>query len=295
MTVDDYHAALRPKVQGSINLHEALQEHRLDFFIMLSSVVGIIGNNGQANYASACTFQDAFARYRTGLGLPTRSIDIGMIEDAGYVSEHVEALRFLTAQGFRGVKVNELLAVIDYAIMQPIRDVDDCQLMIGLEAASSSTTGSLAANFSDAKFSRLRSQRNATTGDAVGSDATQGGSNSLPRQLQSAQSTAEEHRILLSAIITQIAKILVVPAEDVNPAQSISHYGGDSLSAVELRNWFARELEASFGVMEILSGRSIEAVAGEVLVRSKVVQDARAKKEEKKEKEEVGEDRADGV
>ncbi|KAL8897966.1 MAG: hypothetical protein Q9207_006939 [Kuettlingeria erythrocarpa] len=295
MSVEDYHAALRPKVQGSINLHEALQDQRLDFFIMLSSVVGIIGNNGQANYASACTFQDAFARYRTGLGLPTRSIDIGMIEDAGYVSEHAEALRFLTAQGFRGVKVKELLAVIDYAIMQPIRDTDDCQLMIGLEAASSSTTGSLAANFSDAKFCQLRSQRNAATGSGVSSNATQA-SNSLPRQLQSAQSAMDEHRVLLEAIVAQIAKVLVVPAEDINPAQSISHYGGDSLSAVELRNWFARELEASFGVMEILSGRSIEAVAGEVLARSKVVQDARAEKEEKnKKKEGVETNGVDGV
>ena len=270
MTVEDYQAALRPKVQGTINIHEALIDHPLDFFIMLSSVVGIIGNNGQANYASACTFQDAFARYRTGLGMPTRSIDLGMIEDAGYVSENVETLgpflKYLSDLGLQAVKMDEALAVIDYAIMQPIRDLDDCQLIIGL---TGSNTGALATNFTDAKFSRIRSQRS-----TVGADTP----SSLQAQLQSAQSALEEHRIILQVIVAQIAKVLVVPVEDINPAHSISNYGGDSLSAVELRNWFARELEASFGVMEILSGKSIDAVAGEVLARSKVVQDIRLKK-----------------
>lgn len=270
MTVEDYHAALRPKVQGTINIHEALFNRPLDFFIMLSSVVGIIGNNGQANYASACTFQDAFARYRTTLGMPTRSIDLGMIEDAGYVNENVDTLRpflaFLADLGLQAVKMAEALAVIDYAITRPIRDLDDCQLIIGL---TGSTTGALATNFSDAKFSHIRA-RQTTSMDPQPS--------SVQSQLQTAQSAVDEHRVLLEAIVAQIAKVLVVPAEDINPAQSISHYGGDSLSAVELRNWFARELEASFGVMEILSGRSIEAVAGEVLARSKVVQDVRLKK-----------------
>ena len=87
MTLEAYQAALRSKVQGSLNLHQLLSNATLDFFIMLSSCSGIIGGNGEASYASACTFQDAFARYRTDLGMPTRSLDLGMIEDAGYVSE----------------------------------------------------------------------------------------------------------------------------------------------------------------------------------------------------------------
>ena len=41
-----------------------------------------------------------------------------------------------------------------------------------------------------------------------------------------------------------------------------------------------RELEASFGDMEIWNGKSINAVAGEVLAMSKVVQDVRLKKKD---------------
>ncbi len=41
----------------------------LDFFIVISSAAGIVGNRGQAAYAAANTFLDAFAQYRTRLGL----------------------------------------------------------------------------------------------------------------------------------------------------------------------------------------------------------------------------------
>ena len=116
MEITAFRAALRPKVMGTVNLHTLLLSTPLDFFIMLSSCAGVIGNDGQANYASACTFQDAFARYRTRLGLLTRSLDLGMIESAGYVSEDLEVLRFLTAQVFKPVKLDEFLALLNHAI-----------------------------------------------------------------------------------------------------------------------------------------------------------------------------------
>ena len=261
MTLQNKQQEIITKFQVTIKKHEALSSTTLDFFIMLSSCVGIIGNNGQANYASACTFQDAFARYRTKLGMPTRSLDLGLIEGAGYVSENDEVFRFLTAQGFQPVKVNELLAGIDYAITQPVRDGDDCQLMIGLTGSNAETQ---AVNFADAKFSHIRSTRRSNAGDPA-SEPT-----SLLAQLQEAKSTAEVHSAVRDAIVAQLSKVLVVPAEDINPSRSISNYGGDSLAAVELRNWFAKSLDVSLGVMEILSGKSIDALTSEIVIRSKL-------------------------
>ena len=62
-----------------------------------------------------------------------------------------------------------------------------------------------------------------------------------------------------------------MPIEDINPARPISAYGVDSLAAVELRNWFAKSLDAAVGVMDILNGKSIDALAQEVIERSKLV------------------------
>jgi hypothetical protein len=49
MTVEEFHAAVRPKVQVTRNLHDLLPKD-LDFFICMSSIGGIVGSRGQGNY-----------------------------------------------------------------------------------------------------------------------------------------------------------------------------------------------------------------------------------------------------
>ena len=54
-TFSDWDSVVQPKFSGAWNLHTALlpQPRPLDFFIMLSSISGLIGNRGQAAYAAA--------------------------------------------------------------------------------------------------------------------------------------------------------------------------------------------------------------------------------------------------
>ncbi|KAI1353772.1 KR domain-containing protein [Xylaria sp. FL0043] len=82
MTNEDYHQAVECKVRGTWNLHKASRDQPLDFFTMLSSISGVVGNKGQANYAAANAFLDAFAHYRQAQGRPANSVDLGAIEDA---------------------------------------------------------------------------------------------------------------------------------------------------------------------------------------------------------------------
>lgn len=51
MSWNDFQLAMKPKVQGSWNLHELLPRD-LDFFVMLSSATGVLGNRSQGNYAA---------------------------------------------------------------------------------------------------------------------------------------------------------------------------------------------------------------------------------------------------
>jgi hypothetical protein len=66
MTVKHWNKTTSPKVRGIWNLHTLLPDD-LDFFLMLSSVVSIVGNIGSSNYAAACSFQDGRAHYRRRL------------------------------------------------------------------------------------------------------------------------------------------------------------------------------------------------------------------------------------
>jgi hypothetical protein len=75
---------------GTWNLHELLPTD-LDFFVVLSSLAGIIGSVSQANYAAGNTFQDALAHYRQKKGLAAQSLDLGVMMGIGYVEEHRDA------------------------------------------------------------------------------------------------------------------------------------------------------------------------------------------------------------
>lgn len=59
----------------------------MDFFVLLSSLSGVVGLHGQSNYACGNTYQDGLARYRTGRGEKAVSLDLGAILSVGYVAE----------------------------------------------------------------------------------------------------------------------------------------------------------------------------------------------------------------
>ncbi|MEV4922760.1 SDR family NAD(P)-dependent oxidoreductase [Streptomyces roseoverticillatus] len=63
----DVPAVLEPKVRGVLNLDAATRALALDFFVVFSSVAGVYGNPGQADYAAANAFLDAFAHHRQAL------------------------------------------------------------------------------------------------------------------------------------------------------------------------------------------------------------------------------------
>jgi acyl transferase domain-containing protein/acyl carrier protein len=62
-----FREALGPKVRGLVHLDEATADLDLDFFVAFSSGAAVTGNVGQADYATANAFMDAYARYRQGL------------------------------------------------------------------------------------------------------------------------------------------------------------------------------------------------------------------------------------
>ncbi|NTI24867.1 ACP S-malonyltransferase [Rhizobium rhizogenes] len=60
-------AVLAAKVTGTHNLDAATKLIALDIFICFSSLVAVIGNQGQSDYAAANAFLDQFAEYRNSL------------------------------------------------------------------------------------------------------------------------------------------------------------------------------------------------------------------------------------
>ena len=85
--IDQVTDVIRPKVLGSIHLDQIFRDVDLDFFILLSSIIGVIGNFGQANYAAANMGMCGVAANRRKRGLASAAVNIGAVVGAGYITQ----------------------------------------------------------------------------------------------------------------------------------------------------------------------------------------------------------------
>jgi acyl transferase domain-containing protein/surfactin synthase thioesterase subunit/aryl carrier-like protein len=83
LDTERFFEVLRPKVLGAWNLHQALRDTPLDFFVLFSSTAGLMGSPGQANYAAANAYLDGLAHARRAAGLPGLSIAWGPWAEVG--------------------------------------------------------------------------------------------------------------------------------------------------------------------------------------------------------------------
>jgi acyl carrier protein len=103
-------------VDGAWNLHHALGTANLDFFVVFSSIASLCGIIGQASYASANGFLDAFVRYRHSLGLPATTINLGAVGDIGCFTRTPELLKGAVAVGTRILEEGDVLDALQLAI-----------------------------------------------------------------------------------------------------------------------------------------------------------------------------------
>lgn len=267
MTQDDYHTAIHAKVAGTWNLHRASLEEQdtpLDFFTLLSSISGVVGNKGQANYAAANTFLDAFASYRQGLGLHANTVDLGAIEDVGYVAEQGGSLeaRFDRRQ-WTPINEGMLQRIINLSIFQqqesPLNASSSAQLITGiaypLTFGGSDVTG-------EPRFGYLFTSHGADVANAE----MDGGSDQADQAIKAFRlmhSSGADANTLTKAGVellkSQVTKLLRLETE-IEPGKPLMAYGLDSLSAVELRGWVRQNLNSELSTLDINNASSLVAL-----------------------------------
>ncbi|KAI9820043.1 MAG: Type I Iterative PKS [Pycnora praestabilis] len=272
MTHEDWEAAISPKVQGTWNLHSALSSEKLDFFVLFSSFSGIVGQWGQANYAAANTFLDAFAQYRHRQGLPASVLDIGAMEDVGYVSQNQQILDQFKSTAVHVLHEQELLDSLKMVMTQPSPPlppfsttvngfVNPCQVGIGLRSTMPiSAPNNRSIWKRDIRMSLYRNLENA---DASSDVATNEGLKQFLSDIASDPSLVNARSsidFLAHEIGTTLIGFMLQPEEDLDVTQSPKALGVDSLVSIELRNWFRQKLGLEITVLEILNAVSVVAL-----------------------------------
>lgn len=272
MTLDEWNDAVRPKANASWNLHDVLGG-KLDFFIMLSSTVGITGGPEQANYAAGNTFQDALARHLAGQGGHAVSLDLPIIRGVGYVEERPELLDHLRTMGWAFMEENEFHATLDYHC----RPVDGAVSLVRsqvlprfwLPQQTASAGHELPAWRLDPLFSHL-AVSSSTMATNSGAADTKKAANYVAL-LSAAKSQEDAEKVVLEALLIKLSRVLSVDVSNLDAGKPLHAYGVDSLVAVELRSWIAKELKADVSVFDMTNASSISQVAATVVEKSKLV------------------------
>ncbi|PGH23855.1 hypothetical protein AJ80_02103 [Polytolypa hystricis UAMH7299] len=260
MTFETWSAAVRPKAQGSWNLHRSLPQD-LDFFVMLSSIAGIIGAGAQGNYAAGNTYQDALLRHRLSRGQKAASIDLGVMLDVGILTENKELLeRPHTYNIFKPVTEEELLALMDKFcdpscdLLTPVRG----QPVVGIDVPNGFRDQGVGGDYWRNKplFRQLFMMSTAGTSSAIeGSEIVD-----YVTQFVNAKTLKEAGAVVSDALQKKLSKSLSVPVEEIDPSKQMNSYGVDSLVAVDLRNWFLREWNTDIAIFDILGGATVSTI-----------------------------------
>ncbi|PYI04018.1 putative PKS-like enzyme [Aspergillus sclerotiicarbonarius CBS 121057] len=254
MTVDEFHTPLQCKIAGTWNLHSTAAELNLplDFFTLLSSSSGVVGQKGQANYAAANAFLDSFALYRRAQNLPVCAVDLGVIEDVGYISERQSIATRLDANIWTPINEGLLHRILRVSILQ-----GEAQLITGIPYPQ--PAGAVLLN--DARFTPLLQ-----TGDA--SDAEAGDHSRDVQALLGLVRAAADRSDQLAATIEVVNRHFMRSlglAEPMEPAKPLAVYGLDSLAAVDFRNWVRQELKVAVSTLEVVGAKTLSALCERIL------------------------------
>nr|WP_280383991.1 type I polyketide synthase [Nocardia wallacei] len=223
LTPDRLDAVLAPKVDAALHLHEATAHLDLSLFVLFSSVSGVVGSPGQANYAAANAFLDGLAAHRVARGLPAHSLAWGMwalgLADTISSGDRDRVRR----AGVAALEPRDGMALFDTAI--------------GLSQPALVPVRIDTAAFEGEVPPLLRGLIRAVPRRAAASEPA--GLAAAPRFAARIAELSGEAAVALGLEVVREQMAAVLGHErsaDIGAEQSLQNFGFDSLTVVELRN-----------------------------------------------------------
>jgi acyl carrier protein len=190
------------------------------------------------------------------------ALALGRVIDIGFVSENEEMQRATNHLWSRDVTPEEIFAVIESAVKEPLRKGRGGSSIVGMkEWGPEASPVYLAPLFNHYRRSALKSKSSSDNGG--------GGGAQIRKMLKQAQTLEDATAKICDAVLAKMSVLLMMPVEDINSNKSMSTYGMDSLVAVEMRNWLVRELDVTLPVLELLANTSLMVLAGKIVQKSK--------------------------
>ncbi|WP_305729345.1 type I polyketide synthase, partial [Streptomyces sp. MUSC 14] len=226
LTPERLDAVLAAKAVSAANLHELTMDQPLTAFVLYSSISGLIGAAGQANYAAANTYLDALARHRHDLGLPATSLAWGLWDQRGGMAVGLAGtdLARMARSGVGTLTDDEGLALFDLALRLGEPLLAPLRLDLATVRATATSTAEVPPLLRG--LVRLPRAGHRDTGAAAPSRLTLAATNE-----------ADQLETLLKIVRAEAATVLGNGAVDaIGIDRTFRELGFDSLAGMELRN-----------------------------------------------------------
>ncbi|MGW2808361.1 SDR family NAD(P)-dependent oxidoreductase [Streptomyces sp. NPDC001450] len=236
-STEELERVLAPKVAGLVHLDEASRELPLEVFLCFSSLSGAFGNPGQADYAAANAFMDAYAAYRNRLvdaGLGSgRTVSVGwpLWDEGGMGAADHTVREHLRSAGLAPLDTARGLTALRCALAPQESGPDDGRLLVvmGRRSALLPRLTGRAEEPADGRTEPApRPVHDATPAEPA--EATDGSARAL-------EDRAVAH------LRPRLAAALKLGPERLDPDTPLERYGMDSVLAVNLIG----RLEQDFG------------------------------------------------
>ncbi|MEU0296656.1 SDR family NAD(P)-dependent oxidoreductase, partial [Streptomyces microflavus] len=226
---------LRAKLTAARNLHEATADLGLSAFVVFSSVMGVVGNAGQGNYAAANAAVDALVAARRAAGLPGTSVAWGAWAGPGMLADEVAA----RLRDF-GMPVMEPETAVT-AIGRALAEDDALVVVADVDWRRFATsTGLRSAALLDGIPDPAAARHAPGTTAPSAARETGGSADALRQRIAELPRHEDRVRALTELVRAHAATVLRHPdADAVRSTKAFSALGFDSLTAVELRNRLA--------------------------------------------------------
>jgi amino acid adenylation domain-containing protein len=241
---ESFRRVMAPKVQGAWNLHTLTQKLPIDFFVLFSSCVSMLGAVGQANYVAANAFLDSLGFYRRSQGLPSTTINWGAWGEVGMAARNQQVIERLNRVGMGTIAPDQGLQVLDKLLLeQPVRvgvvPINWLQFREEQWTASPFFTN----------FTNLSEQ---PSKQSVKVDF---------RQKLEAAPIGERKDLLVAHVSSHVAQVLGGnPSNPLDPKRGFFEMGMDSLTSIELRNRLQTSLGSSLPSTLVFDYLTVEAL-----------------------------------
>ncbi|MFE3606559.1 type I polyketide synthase, partial [Streptomyces goshikiensis] len=230
LTPERFESVLRAKATSALNLHELTVELGIELsaFVLFSSMSGVTGAAGQANYAAANAYLDALAEQRRAAGLAATSLAWGPWAEGGMAADEAMDAR-MRREGLPPMAPDTAMAVLRRSVASSsdaallVADVDWERFGPAFTVVRPSSLFAELAELAEVR--------------PAGPVARTAGGTGSPVERFAGLGAVELERELLGLVRTHVAAVLGHEgAETVGAERAFKELGFDSLTAVELRN-----------------------------------------------------------